>query len=64
MKRVILMLMVAIFSLSVYSCRETTVDSNSAPELNDRRNGIDQDTMEVNDPMQEVREESGDPVGQ
>lgn len=62
MKRVLMMGMVILFTFSAYSCRDTTGGSqNPASEANDRRtNDMDHDTMDVGDPMQEVRDESGD----
>ena len=52
--------LVIFFTISAYSCRDTTGGSqNPASEVDRRTNDMDHDTMDVGDPMQEVQEESG-----
>lgn len=64
MKRVILVLATVVFTFSSYSCRQEAGGSSNPSQQDDPRNTTTQDTSEVDDPMEEVREESGDtPMG-
>lgn len=59
MKRLILVLATALFTLSSYSCRQEAGGTSNPSQQDDPRNTTTQDTSEVGDPMEEVREESG-----
>lgn len=64
MKRLMLVLAIAVLSLSSYSCRQESGGTSNPSQQDDPRNTTTQDTSEVGDPMDEVREESGDtPMG-
>lgn len=64
MKRLMLVLAIAVISLSSYSCRQEAGGTSNPSQQDDPRNTTTQDTSEVGDLMDEVREESGDtPMG-
>ncbi len=60
MKRFFLILATAAITLSSYSCRQESGGTANPSQQDDPRNTTTQDTSEVGDPMEEVREESGD----